>query len=75
MGDSLVLLPRSSLQSAQASKKKIRFFSESFRTPFDSFISKNEGMAKGFRPLTIIQPGYAGFGFGVITRASEYGLR
>jgi CBS domain-containing protein len=47
MGDSLVLLPRSSLQSARASKNKIRFFSESFRTPSDSFISKNEGMAKG----------------------------
>src|SRR5271163_2928180 len=46
MGDSLVLLPRSSLQSARASKKKIRFFLESFRTPSDSFISKNEGMAK-----------------------------
>src|SRR5450759_3843259 len=32
MGDSLVLLPRSSLQSAHASKKQTRFFSERFRT-------------------------------------------
>jgi hypothetical protein len=46
MGDSLVLLLRSSLQSARASKKQIRFFSERFCTPPDSFISKNEGMAK-----------------------------
>src|ERR1700726_764647 len=32
--------------SAGFGKNKIRFFSESFRTPSDSFISKNEGMAK-----------------------------
>src|SRR5215813_11100188 len=47
MGDSLVLLPRSSLQSARASKKitsEILF--GKLRTPSDSFISKNEGMAK-----------------------------
>src|SRR5215467_2769010 len=49
MGDSLVLLPRSSLQSARASKKitsEILF--GKLRTPSDSFISKNEGMAKGY---------------------------
>src|ERR1700730_18226303 len=32
--------------SAGFGKNKIRFFSESFRTPSDSFISKNEGIAK-----------------------------
>ena len=47
MADSLVLLPGSSLQSARASKKitsEILF--GKLRTSFDSFISKNEGMAK-----------------------------
>jgi hypothetical protein len=47
MADSSVLWPHSSSNQTVALKKKIRFFSESFHAPPDSFISKNEGMAKG----------------------------
>jgi len=45
-GDSLVLLPRSSLQSAYASKKNNPILFKKISHPPDSFISKNEGMAK-----------------------------
>src|SRR5271155_2275730 len=42
--------------SSEEAKNKIRFFLESFRTPSDSFISKNEGMAKTHHdfPLTSV---------------------
>src|SRR6202007_2335269 len=46
MADSSVLWPHSSSNQTVALKKQIRFFSESFHAPPDSFISKNEGMAK-----------------------------
>jgi hypothetical protein len=52
MADSSVLWPHSSSNQTLALKKQIRFFSESFRVLPDSFISKNEGMAKGTRAKT-----------------------
>ena len=52
MGDSLVLLPGSSLQSARASKKLDPILFGKLSPPSDSFISKNEGMAK-LSPMSI----------------------
>src|SRR5438105_14532620 len=46
----------------QRTNTQIRFFSERSRTPTDSFISKNEGMAKGdwsireYRKLVLPEP-------------------
>src|SRR5271170_7530788 len=45
-GDSSVLLPRSSLQSAQASKNYNLILFRTILNPPDSFVSKNEGMAE-----------------------------
>src|SRR5271168_4429725 len=45
-GDSSVLLPRSSLQSAQASKNYNLILFRTILHPPDSFVSKNEGMAE-----------------------------
>src|SRR5271168_2127276 len=46
-GDSSVLLPGSSLQSAQASKNYNLILFRTILHPPDSFVSKNEGMAEG----------------------------
>src|SRR5271168_4655469 len=46
-GDSSVLLPRSSLHSARASKNYNLILFRTILHPPDSFVSKNEGMAEG----------------------------
>src|SRR5271170_5202458 len=45
-GDSSVLLPGSSLQSARASKNYNLILFKTISHPPDSFVSKNEGMAE-----------------------------
>jgi hypothetical protein len=50
-GGSSVLLPRSSLQSARASKNYNPILFRRIFTPPDSFVSKNEGMAEVHHPM------------------------
>src|SRR5271170_7369572 len=52
-GDSSVLLPGSSLQSARASKNYNLILFRTILHPPDSFVSKNEGMAEGLGSFLI----------------------
>src|SRR5271154_6993489 len=55
-GDSSVLLPGSSLQSARASKNYNLILFRTILHPPDSFVSKNEGMAEDGSPKFNVHP-------------------